>query len=379
MYLVARLIGIGTYALLLFLMYLIIRNTNTKSLSGFLKIYVVLLSVMAFFYVPSSGADLYRLVPIMHIYAGMSPEQLWSYIVASDTPGEPLYFYLVGQLGHDGFLPAISALITYSLCFSILNDCVKKTGTSVKNAAAVLLLFMSRGLFLSAISNIRTMMALALIGWCVYHEMVNGRNVLKNVLLYLFAASLHVMGQVFLVVRIAFLLLEKTKNVRRRFLKIVIAVVAAAVVAAIAGRYLETLIETGMSYYEGGRSGEGYVYFWEGLLSGAVILFTVGFLLSLRKRKTAIEVGSVSGEGLARFSVVTVAINIAALFFEFNFFHRTGMLLAIFNIPLGLFVLESAESEKEQAQIRSGLLILSVVMLFVTCARGDLCSLKFFE
>ena len=86
MYLTERLVGVLVYAAFLVLACLVISSSKTKRVGMILLIYNCLLAAMAFMFVPNTGADLYRLVPIMHNYSQFNFQEIWRIALNSSTP-----------------------------------------------------------------------------------------------------------------------------------------------------------------------------------------------------------------------------------------------------------------------------------------------------
>lgn len=379
MYLISRLIGVGVYTLILIIICLSINITKEKYLSKWIKVYILLLSIMAFLYVPSEGADLYRLFPIMDIYTSMSPNALKDAMINSATPGVPLYYRLIGKLGIDGLLPGITALLTHTLIFSILLNCYKKIESRKKDVVLILFLFMSRGLFQVTISNIRTVLSIAIVAWCIYTEIDLKRSIIKNSIFYLIAASLHVMGQFMMVLRIILLLFEKRKKIDK-FMNIVFSIGTIIVIISYGSSYVEKFLDKGERYIIGGQLGETYFYFWEALLSVISIILLLYLInrVKIYKDKSPVKNNRFVSKRILNILSVIAVCNLGIIFFEFNFGFRLSFFITMLNIPIGLYCLKCTEGLREYIKVKNNLLIISLIMLIISVTRGDLCSLKFF-
>ena len=156
MYLFERLISVSIYTSFIFIFYILITRIKTKDIKYVLIAYWIIIGIMAFCYKPMESSDLSRLTPIMNGYSNMEFSELLDYINEKrlSTPLEPIYYYIIGKLGNESWLPCITALIVYGLLFNIAYDYFKKNKVTKKNLAIGLLLFMSRGLFHIIIGNI---------------------------------------------------------------------------------------------------------------------------------------------------------------------------------------------------------------------------------
>ena len=179
MYLIPRLIGVGIYALLLIIVYYLIPRTKRWSIP--LNIYTIALALMGFFYVPMDGSDLTRIYPVLQLYAqyALDDPESWGIIMASGTPMAALYYHVLGNLGDERWLPFVNACLTYGLCFALLKSICKRRQVLKKDIALVLLFFMSRGLLMMTIANIRTMLSMAIVAYCIYKILIEHKGGVK--------------------------------------------------------------------------------------------------------------------------------------------------------------------------------------------------------
>lgn len=384
MYLIPRLIGVTTYTLLLIICCFLIRRTNAGT-KNVLILYTIAIFTIGFFYVPNPEADLARLFPIMRYYSNYTINQIWETMKKYSTPGEPLYYYLISKLGNESLLPAITGFITYGLCFNVLNKCSKRVEASCYDISLALYVFMSRGLLIHVISGIRNELAFAIIFWCVYRELLEEKKITEHIPLYIIAASLHTMGQVLLLYRLLFLFVEKndSKPLSKKW-KVIIAIVSIAMVYVIGRGYIEGISRKAINYYTRAVLGTGYSYIWERLLSVIALFMTVYLIITIRRiirfNEELIDHNLRVGiRNLIIYTSPIVIMDSIVFFFEFNFFHRTSNFLTMLDIPLSILALKLTGLYGEKKRICQTLFIISTIMLFMACARGNLCSLKFFE
>ena len=166
-YVVERILSIYIYCGVIFLFFLLIRQSRgLNQLRSLLCVYTVILTILAFLYIPSKGADVYRLMLIGTSLSETSwPEMLkWSF--DQSTPIAFVYMSFVQSLNITGALSGITALIVISLIFSSVYTVTKKLNISNRSVAYYILFLMSTGTFFGAISGIRFALASAI--------MVNG-------------------------------------------------------------------------------------------------------------------------------------------------------------------------------------------------------------
>ena len=121
-YLIERLFGIITYGLVVAFGFAWIKKSKTnKQLRASLIFILFSLILMAFFFVPDSSKDLYRLWDLALYHSKKDFTVFFrDSVLKSSEPLNLLFLYAGGKIGIMGLLPAFSALIFYSCSFSIL-------------------------------------------------------------------------------------------------------------------------------------------------------------------------------------------------------------------------------------------------------------------
>lgn len=373
MYITERIIALFTYIWVLFIVCFSIIKLGTRYIGKILLVYIVLLSIMSFFYVPSAGADLYRLIPVMHLWGNLSFSQVWIEMIKSPTPIYVLYMNLIGRTKIDGLLPAITCFLFYSNVFYVLKKSVSKYKLNALDASLLLFFFMSTGVLIEVISGIRTMLGFSFIAVCIYKEMVEDKPIFKNIIWYILASLLHPAVLALTVIRFVYLLFEKNTNNYQIVSKILSLVIVIAIYYFFGREYLIYGFEKGKAYI----FSRSFSYFWEYLIGTISLMFIIymEFLTSkLIKTEGDIESTHVL-LGFCKF----LSIILIVLFIEYNIFHRFVIFLSIIAIPLLANLLSMNNYRKvSKVKLRQLVLFLSCVLLVIACARGNLCSLKFF-
>lgn len=389
MYFAARLAALIIYVLVLFVVCISISNTkNRKKAAALLTVYVVILSGMGYFFVPHSGADLSRILVIMHTYAKQDVFGIIESMLRATTPGSVLYYWIIGKFGNDHLLPAISGFITFSVCFSILRSLlIREDGRIAPTDVAVaLFLFMSRGLLMQSISNIRTPMSLALAAWCIYQEFYNGKKLKSLILPYTLSASLHLLGVVVLFYRVGYSLIERGGSRIKRINRWVCAMGFGVCAIIVGWKYVAATVQKARNYIVAAVTGTGYEYFWEKALcviTWLVLCYVVYFFCRVyrytQKNGLADET-SHKTKKLIEYLAPLMGVDIVIMFIEFSTFQRLNWYLSMLLLPLVACTLREARlaGEAHVKVFHTNLLIASASTLFLACARGDLCSLKFF-
>ena len=383
MYLIPRIVGVGTYALLLIIVYYLIPRMKNWFIS--LDVYTIVLALMGFFYVPMDGSDLTRIYPVLQLYAqyALDDPDSWTAIMASGTPMAALYYHVLGNLGDERWLPFVNACLTYGLCFALLKAICKRKQVLKKDIALVLLFFMSRGLLMMTIANIRTMLSLAIVAYCIYKLLVERKRGIKYFPLLIVATLIHTVGMAAVMIFIIYYILKGSKGRNRLFTTL--GAFIFVVVSYVYGRnYIYLAIDKGENYLAYSQASTGYFYIWEFILSLIVIFVTlfILFVYYLKiNRKFGLEEYKKEKEdysAFVRFMLFLTLSDLAAIWIEFNIGLRLSWLIAILDMPLLLLILVSKRCpDTFKYRLRNLIKIVSFTLLFIACVRGDLCSLKF--
>lgn len=376
---VERLIGVLTYAVILLIVVYFLKHSKSKTRSFMiLNVYLLVLSVMAFFFIPDTSADLYRWLELTINWPKQSLLAFFKETaLKSNVPLAYLFIYVCRCTGIDGVLPMASAFVFYFFFFSILKRAYVDFKFTSRQLSLMLLVFMSLGRFIEIISGLRCLMAVAIFARCLYSELVNKKpSLFKTLILYVVELASCLIHPYVLILFLIKSLLTLIKHENSLFTKIInVGVVIAAITAVVTfgSSYLKSAIEKSESYLSGGH----YSYIWEYLIAGMMVILIIynlyyyfkntrhSFRESLKDR--------LSVNNLVLFTISFLAIAII-LFFQYSIFHRTVTFVSIVFLPIvGLNLTYSASKRFER-----NVLVFSLFILFVACARGDLCAYKFF-
>ncbi len=379
MYLTERLIALSIYCIILFGFCLSI--TKIKYTRTQLFLYVVILATMGYLYVPDSGSDLSRIVPLLPSYARMSWQEFLLNIQHYSTPMAGVYYHFIGKLNNSAhWLPAINAFITFSMCFTVLYKSSKKYLLSKGLLSLLLFFFMSRGLLVMTIANIRTMLALSILGYCIYKEMLEGTSILKHLPLLIVASLFHATAVAALLIYLTFVICYNLKS-SKTLLTWIQNGLALLVLGGSGGLYLHRAIMKGVNYVGRSQMGTGYFYIWEMVLSIFVLLLTLYVIMLFCTQKPWFQRVLTLGEKrFLWFMSCFAGFNLLSFIVEFNIGLRLSWLVTILDMPLFAMIFANKTlSHTRFIRIKYTIFIVSLFILVLACARGHLCSLKFFE
>lgn len=370
--LVERALGVGTYALLLLVVCNGISVSKRESLRKWLVFYVCVLSVLAFFYKPGATADLSSLIGYMHSWALWSPSEALERCLHSTTPLYLAYFWIIGQFGSDGLLPAITCFIYYSLVFSCFWHMSIKYETQSKSNAWGVALFMSFGVFVEVISGIRSSLAIAAVFWCCVREILLGKNPFANVLAYMAASLIHPLGLFLTLLRFFVLLIQKAQSRYQRLAYLLVSVFGVATIVLLGPEYLTAMLDKGVSYAVGVR----YSSFWETIIH--LILIVVSISLIKKQRGDGFKADSTI-QNLVIMQIAILVVVIAGFFLDYAIYHRLSTYLGMYSALVFPLILQSEETTPGVAtNYIKAVKMAIVVMLLLACARGNLSGYKFF-
>lgn len=374
MFIIERLIAVCIYGYVLAFVCMLISfsNINYKVL---IRIYTVALVVMAFLYVPYITTDLYRINEMMIGYSAYEFSDFFRLFVAgSTTPAAAILYWAIGKTGVLALLPAFSAAVCYSCIFYIFIHVCESQKVKRQNIAIMLMFFMSIGTYIFVIANIRTMLGICLIMFCFYRESVERKWNVFHILLYVIAALLHNFCVVVIVFEAFVLLFDRRRSLARRWIYFVIEAGAGCAFLILMGSAVQNIFSKAMDYI----AGDQYTYFWEYLIGAIVWVLGVYILYQVKKNRQ--KDSSLIGVEI----FLTLCIIVAGVFcFEFTIFHRLVTFTAsILTIPLLPTVLEGCPLKRSGYKLSFSaqqiFMAASFLMLFISCTRGSLCSLKFF-
>lgn len=378
MYLTERLIGVGVYTTLMLATMYVTARSQRRFMGLMLTIYLLLISIMAFLYVPAVEADLYRLLEYMDDYASMSWPEFQSLLISSTTPVTALYYRIIGSMGAPGLLAGITTLLVFTNIFYIVYDYFVRNKATQGSVSVAIMAIMSSGVYMQTVGNIRTMLAFSIIARCFYSETQNKKSFYRNITWYLIACLIHPAAIVALTIRIGALLWNKLTSRQIRSLVVLLLVTTAGLYAvSIFGvEAINNVIEKADEY----TNEIGYTYIWDNVISLIIIGFiTIQYgLYRLRK------VPDLAMRSLIQFSFILILFALT-FFFEHATFVRFTQLNLFIVIPLVISncsayskgLIPDYHLKKYRILVRASLSLLAL-MLVVSVTRGALSSLKFF-
>lgn len=363
MYFYERLIGIVIYCLLLFFFTIVIYKGNKNELKRTLFIYTICLSIMGFYFVPVEGNDIYRINELLtNVYSQLDFNNLFDMMRETMTPVATMLYFAVAKTKINSLLPAIVSFLVFNNLFFIVSDYVKKNKICNKTVGVTVLFLMSTGFFMEVISGIRTMLAFSILARCFYNELYNNKSIIKNGIWYIIAIFIHSSAIGIIGLRIIYLIFfnKKYKAIYKIF--VLIGIIFAYVLFK---NYIINSLHKFDSYlYDDNK----YFWIWEFIK----IIFLIITDLTIIKKYKKLNLNK-----YYQFNLIIIGFTVA-LISEFNIFLRFNYFNVFIIIPIVLNVVQNIYDNK----ITKGncwIVYSSIVLLILSCSRGNLSSLKFFE
>lgn len=384
MFLFERLIGVGLYSLVLALFCFSLVGKSGKKIKRRLFFYSIILSIMAYNFVPYETADLYRIYEYVDAFQKYSFSSFLKIQVSKSNLGvSGILYWLIGQTGIPQLLPSVVTFVCYSCIFYIIYKTAEKNQISGKNVAIALLFYMSIGTYMFVISGIRCMLGISLLSFCFYRESVERKFNILHIPLYLIAALIHAFSAVLIAVRFIVSIFDTKTTPIRKIIYFIFLGVGIVLVFRNFGDYISEIMEKADSYL----SGSLYSYVWEYVIA---ILTCMVIIYVFSKRKNIKEESNLKLNVWLLYEIALFAIALCVCW-EFTIFHRlTTYIMPIIALPLLMTALQSNDHMRNEVNNRarpveeiplnlnSCVVMLSVLMLLIACSRGSLCSLKFF-
>jgi len=367
-YLKERLLSAGLFCTVIVVFFIVHRNSKSeKQQEWILRAYLLVLTILGFLYVPSSGADVSRLVYAGNEYAAIPfGTFIRRAFTTSATPLAQLYFRLVQSLHIQGAMSGITAFLSFMLYFSSVKLVAKNYKFSNKCVAYAVLFSMCGGLYFAVVAGIRFILATLILVRGLLSIWFGEKQYLPAILSIVVACLIHT-GMIPLVVFwLASLCLSRGWK-RRLWLYALLAIVCVFAIGIIS-RYISVAFDK----YEG-YSGSGALKF--GVYRYVLALFHfaiyVYFMFYLRRTR---KIGILpKGSG-----VYLVLLTCFELFLirDFIMFARYLCLYPFLLLPHLMSYVNTSEL-KGLRQYETNFLFICVVCL-ITNYLSDMSGLKFF-
>ena len=369
---VERFAGLVVYCALIIIFLVIISRCNSlKKFRFYLFLYLLILTLLGFLYIPSDSADVYR----WNMFSAEWINKPFHVFLNSDVKhsSEPLayiYFYLCAFTGIKGALSGITCFIVYfNLFYAFYINFKKYGGNNYINASWILFLLMCGSTFLSVISGIRTALSISIIIACYYTEKVYKRFYLLNIIFNLAACMIHLAALPIIILRYFSLFFGNNR------ISLSIKVIIIAFVSIISYVFFRQYISDAMNKFIFYMSSE--TYFSLRAYLSSMIVFLIEIILTIKffsKSKLRITIDF-------EHTLFVISFFLFEVFLITNFvmFSRFRIFLRYLLIPIFFKMIDSDKFFKTNfIDYKSFFKIFAFLSLFMSYAFGDLSAYKFF-
>ena len=369
--LIERLFGVGTYVLLLGYYFNKIQNaSNTRMIDKYLNHYLIILCILAFFYIPGQSADLSRWRQMAEPWKNVGFGWFWEHrVITSTVPIGYLLVYLCQTTGINGILPMVCALGFFGNVFHMIKCEAKRENVNADSVAMTLFLVMASGVFLEVISGVRCMLAFSIVVRCAYDEMRLEKKMLLHIPFYVFAVLLHTAAIPLVGIRLVCMLFEKRKSPILTFANVLFVLISILMALRIGTDYVDAAFEKAGSY----TSHNVYSYIWEYIIAAIGILLILSIVYRM-KRCYPNEWCETKASGRYLILILACSLAFASTYSIFQRFFSASIISSI-QVAMTLF---SCENMNGRWKKRRQVYLISLVILLLACTRGNLCGYKFF-
>ena len=367
---IERMIGICVYLFLTLYIYNKLNKCTTKrNLNLYYNVCIVILGLMAFFYIPKQEADLYRWLEITKSWKNLSFTDFYDRLLSkSGTPIAYMLMYLCSKVDISGLLPCVCAVVFYINVFSVLKDISYQNISDDKlgNEGFLFIVFMSAGSFLEVISGVRCFVAFSFIAKAFYFEIYRDRKIIWSFPIYIVAAFTHNAVIPIIVIRLIYYIFQKSQNIIKKLFNLAIIILCSFVIYHYGKIYITSSFDKANGYI----SNQSYSYFWEYVI-GALqwILFLYIILKTQKLANYPISLRNIIG--INKLLLFTELL----LCFEYNIFHRMILISSIMILPaLNHLLLYERENMRHYRFVRN----MTILVFVIACVRGNLCGYRFF-
>ena len=365
---VERLAGVSVYVLALTIVYFRIKKANIQQIPRILRVYQLVLCMMAFFYIPGIDADLTTWRTRSAAWMGYSPRDfLLTYAWDTSSPLSYTLMYLCRRSGIPGLLPMIAAFVFYQNTFHILTETARRKNTPPNIVAVFLLFVMASGRFLEVISGIRCMMAFSIVVRLFFDEVFAEKKMIRHILFYIAACLIHPAAVAVTLIRLACFLMEGRNGWSKAYNMLLMA--AAGVIMATVGLGLWKKMMHSATRYLGY---DVYSNLWEYLITALSLAVIILYLIRyIRIRREA----TYETKKIVWFSVIFLVIEVCMVS-TYTIFQRFAAINVLICPPYFEGIL-SASPTRKQVFLLKTTKVISLLMLFLACMRGNLSGYKF--
>ena len=172
-------------------------------------IFSLLFALLAYYYVPTKGYDLYEYYSWMDKMLAFNTNDLLNYIFYRGEFVIMGYFYLIALIGNYSLAQFFPVFFIYFIMFYIIFDYGKLKNKGIKEILFVCLTFISLFKFIFAVSSFRYVLAYSIFTLGIYFEFIKNKKNIFYKLLYIIPLFIHTSSFILIFFRLILIIKNK--------------------------------------------------------------------------------------------------------------------------------------------------------------------------
>ena len=326
---IERAVSCLVYILVLFIVTnQINRSHSYGQINRILNNYLIVLTLMGFFFIPDTSKDLYRWLQLSAQWPQLSLTEFINNIaLKSTTPVAYIYIYLCRRTSVDGVLPALCSFLFHCNIFSILKKIYKKYDVNSHSLSLALFFFMCMGRMLEAISGVRSMVAIAIIANCFVKEMSDEKMYIHTIAAEIVACLIHPMAIAVFAIRLLFVAFYKSDSAVKKIVTVCFVIIGIVFSYSYGQFYITGMLDKAESYL----TIDHYYYLWEYIIAGIMWLVSVFTLKAVKDY--VVYCDSMPLKNIYTFAKLLLLIDFFCVI-QYSMFHRMVTFTCMVLMPL---------------------------------------------
>lgn len=177
------------------------RKSTIDPLLIILMLLVILLAIISYYLKPIVENDLFRYYTWSQDFA-QNPYIDFIKKTSLDSKISYSFFWFAGKTGALGLIPMVTVIIVYGIVFGIIYDAGKTLQISGKVIFQYCLLAVALLQFGPIVSNVRNVIAFAIVSWAAYRDLYKKKKNIVTAFLYAIPCGIHIAAAIFILVRL---------------------------------------------------------------------------------------------------------------------------------------------------------------------------------
>lgn len=175
-------------------------------------ILATILGIIAYFYIPTKGYDLFEYNIWMNNMLTLNTKDLINYILYRGEIIIMIYFYIIALIGNYQLVQVFPTILFYTIIFYIIFDFAKERKVSKEIIIFCIITFLALFKYIFVVSSFRYSLAYVIFSLGLYFEYIKDKKGILYKLLYIIPMFIHTSSFILLLFRI--IMCFKNKKIR---------------------------------------------------------------------------------------------------------------------------------------------------------------------